>query len=304
VLFACLPQFIHPEPVVLHSSMPLYQVFYTLSSLSFYHHFLFYIGLLANALLLNRVVIKHQLLLKNTNLVASVLVLLAVLVPNSLTLNPIVLANVFLILALDKTLTLYNQPKVYHLCFQVGFLIGIAAHFYLPAALLLLLFFVALLVIRTFVWRDWIIAILGFLVPFCYSWTYFFWNDALNDYYALFTVLPKTFPHALSQVKELQQLALAVISTVGLVAVYREMSHATVRHKNLLTVVLCYFGLSLFMLFMRDMMLADLYVMCWIPLSIMLSVYLQSLRKKWLAEVSFLLLVLLGIFNFAAAVWP
>jgi hypothetical protein len=296
-LAVCFPQFMNPTNNLVDRPMPLYALVNAFASGPFLQHFFFYLVLIINALLLNSIVIKHQLLLKNTNLVASLFLLIAATATNALTLSPLLFANVFLILALDKTLTLYNQQKVFSLCFQVGFLVAIAAHLYRPAALFLFLFFIALLVIRTFVWRDWIIALLGFLVPFLYSWTYYFWNGELSVYYGLLFSLSEVFQRSEFQWNTLQVVSGGVFAFAGVLSVYREMSKATVRHKNLLTIVLFYFGLTLLSFLFFSTGLNALFLMALAPLSIMLSIYLQSFKKRWKAELSFFLLLSFTIFN-------
>ena len=302
-LLVCMPLFLKPVFIDPVHPMPLYLLIDTGLQYAVLKHILLFLVLILNALLLNYVVNKHDLLLRNTNLVASVFLFMAAFIPNALTLNPVLLSNLFLILALDKTLTLYNQNRVFNLCFQTGFLVAVAAHFYLPSVLMLFLFFIALLVIRTFVWRDWVITIMGFLVPFMYSWVYYFWMNTLPDYYAAILSFATFFQNGGEAFNWaiINKLVFALLAIVGTVSLYRQSTHATVRHKNLLTIILFYFGLVLFGLFLSAMDLNALFLMSLIPLSIMISILLQSLKKKWMTEMTFLILLALALSSLLTA---
>lgn len=248
--------------------------------------------ILAGGFLWNRVVARHHLLVRNTNLPATIYVILFGLTSSMVSMNPVIFANLFLIMALDRILSIYNQPRVYELSFQIGILISLAAHFYILSSFFMLLFFAALIIIRTFDWRDWVIALMGFLVPFLYSWTYHFWYDRLPEYNEALTsfsgYLGKgDFPLVLLY----QKIGYLFFAGAGLLWILGQIGRETVRQKNLLSLVLICFGIAVLTFALSGVGWADIFLFSAIPLTIMLSTFFQSVKRNWLAELLFLFFI-------------
>ena len=83
--------------------------------------------------------------------------------PNQLT--PQIFTNVFILYAIYKLLDTYRKENVLSQLFEAAFWLGISAYITVSSIISFPLFFIMLLILRPFYWRDWAIVILGFLTP-------------------------------------------------------------------------------------------------------------------------------------------
>ena len=96
--------------------------------------------------------------------------------PNQLT--PQIITNVFVLYSIYKLLDTYRKENVLSQLFEAAFWLGISGYITISSIISFPLFFIVLLILRPFYWRDWAIAILGFIAPIfiCESIAY------LSDY--------------------------------------------------------------------------------------------------------------------------
>jgi hypothetical protein len=100
--------------------------------------------------------------------------------PNYLTMHAMLPAGIFCIIALNSILSMYGQQDAYHQLFTAGFSIGIASLFYVPLAFLLFLIWFTLITYRISSWREYVISVISFSLPFLYYISWLFWNDNLT----------------------------------------------------------------------------------------------------------------------------
>jgi hypothetical protein len=103
--------------------------------------------------------------------------LLCVACVNPLQLTPQLLTNVFVLYAIYKLLDAYRHTDVLNQVFEASFLLGCSAFITISSVISFPLFFIILLILRPFFWREWVIALLGFFVPeFIYECTAYLTN--------------------------------------------------------------------------------------------------------------------------------
>jgi len=92
-------------------------------------------------------------------------------------LNLQIFAVLILVFGVQKMLKL-SQPSATHGdVFDLGFLIGLASLFYLPCLVFFIWIYQALLLLRNFSFREWLMPIVGFLLPFFYLYLFYFLTD-------------------------------------------------------------------------------------------------------------------------------
>lgn len=87
---------------------------------------------------------------------------------------PALLANIFVLLGLNKHLSVYRQPAVLSFYFESAFWYGIAAVLFSPFIVLLPGMVIAILITRSFNWREVFVPIVVFCVPFLYWLAWFY----------------------------------------------------------------------------------------------------------------------------------
>jgi hypothetical protein len=79
--------------------------------------------------------------------------------------TPQLLTNVFIFYSIFKLLDTYRNNDVMSQIFEGAFLLSCSAFITISSVISIPLFFIILLILRPFYWREWVIALLGFITP-------------------------------------------------------------------------------------------------------------------------------------------
>jgi hypothetical protein len=90
-------------------------------------------------------------------------------------LHPALIAILFFLAALDKVLASYKKEGLSTNYFEATFLLGVGSLFYFNLIYFILIVWVALLILRPVIWREWVLSIMGILTP----WFFFLIYDYL-----------------------------------------------------------------------------------------------------------------------------
>lgn len=134
------------------------------------------------ALLINIIVAKFRMANGVSLFPGLIYALLTSMFPEFLSLSPALMANTFFIVALWELYETYRKNNVAGNIFNVGFWIGVASLFYFSEVVFLVLALIGLNVLRVFKFKELLMLLIGFLVPYIISSVYFFWNDSLKAF--------------------------------------------------------------------------------------------------------------------------
>jgi hypothetical protein len=76
------------------------------------------------------------------------------------------LTNVFILLSLNMLLDTYREDEALRKIFNAAFFLGISVFVSIAGMFTFPLFFIILIILRPFHWREWVIALIGLCVPF------------------------------------------------------------------------------------------------------------------------------------------
>jgi hypothetical protein len=129
-------------------------------------------------LLISFMAVKQEVVDKQNYFPVFIFLLLSIVSINPNQLTPQIITNVFVLYSIYKLLDTYRKENVLSQLFEAAFWLGISAYITISSIISFPLFFIVLLILRPFYWRDWAIAILGFIAPIfiCESIAY------LSDY--------------------------------------------------------------------------------------------------------------------------
>ena len=296
--------FLHYYRVVEPNGMPLYDlVLYLMHGMPlFIYAIVGFILTTSQAIHLNRVLNKHEVLYKQSWIPALLYVLIVALLPPFLWFHPLLFVNSILIFALDKIFSLYKNQNVLSMDFDSCLLLSLSALFYLPAIVLFLIYILAIIILRPFSWRDWVVGVMGFVLPFFFAFTYYFLIDGLQGFYE------RVFITGIKKQIDLHHIftyqytfSLAMTGVLFVLAFLRLQSNY---YKNVMKARLIQQLLLLLMLIglisvlvSRDEELYRFNILA-IPVSVFLGYYFLSGKKQWLSEVVFLVLVGSWVYNF------
>jgi len=178
-----IPAIVHPISAV-NSSVdgPLYSML-----ISWMHGFPMLTVTLALLMVVIQALILFYIFQANgffgrSNFLPAIIILLAFSWnPAFQTMHALLPALLFVILALYSILSMYGQQSAYHQVFTAALSIGIASLFYLPVAYLLLFVWFSLVTYRISGWREYVISIFGFSIPYIYYASWLFWNDNVTQ---------------------------------------------------------------------------------------------------------------------------
>lgn len=194
-----------------------------------------------NAIFLNYIYNKHDFFERNTYLPSLIYLLIVCFFPMSIDLNGDLFAHLFIILALHELLNIKQADDCRHTAFNAGLFIGLATTMNPVFLYFLPVFSLSLLSIRTFVFREHILAIIGFIIPF--SWLFYanpsFFYSKLFDFNAQL---------AYDGLSNYLLVSPHVVTILLLILAYRaigiRITKSSIRFKRLMTMVLYLFLLS------------------------------------------------------------
>jgi hypothetical protein len=166
------PMFLHPYMPVLHKEDNyLYRLILSWLD-SFFHNTpvffaaLSFVLLFTQATLFNRICNHQKILPKPTFLPGMAYVLVTSLLPDWSHFSAPLLLNSIMIWTWYKMMALYNNNRPDSAIFNIGVLTGVVTLLYVPALFFLLLVFFALVTMRPFRIREWLMGLLGFTFPY------------------------------------------------------------------------------------------------------------------------------------------
>lgn len=190
--------------------------------------------LTTNALLINYIYNKHDFFERNTYLPSLIYVLIVCFFPMSIALNGDIIAHFFIILALHELLDIKQSDDARKIAFNAGLFIGLGTTMNPIFIYVLPVFSLALLTIRTFVFREHLLVILGFIIPFL--WLYYV---NANFHLALFDFKAELNYNGLSYYL---LIVPHVIVILLLLFAYRaiglRLTKSSIRFKRLMTMIL------------------------------------------------------------------
>lgn len=290
--------FLNPVVPLTEHSAPLYRLLISgIGQYPFLITLTSFILIFCEALLLNYIVEKNEIIESNTYLPALAYVILMSLQPEMFSLHPIIIANLFILLALHKLMQTYRKETAYSEAFDTGFFISLACLFYIPSFVFILLLWIGLIIIRPFVWREWAISLLGLSVPWIYLIFAYFWKEKMDmlQYEALYQTLivpGKSFSTVSLSYPNYLQIAVLLVAAFFTAGRFSgDFSKGTVRSRSNLLLLLYFFILSIVSLFLAPEYSIAYLSFLSIPFSILFSSYLLLAKKEWLAELIFILLI-------------
>jgi hypothetical protein len=276
---------------------PLYNaLFRNLGEFSIVCSFIAIAFLFFEALLANYMLSENDLIPRNSYIAAFIYVIISGFFADIIILNPVLMANIFIIAAIWLFLKLYEEHEAYATVFNIGMLTSVASMFYFPSAVFILLIWIGFVLYRMFSWREWFISILGFLFPYIFLASYYYWNDCLiikiSEYKQalhfinFFDFSPTMYVYIIIAVLGL----LLFISVLKLLFIINEKS-IRIRKFLLLfiwTLIICFVSLNL----SAEYGILG-FVMLLLPVSVFFTLYMSFIKRARLAEYILFILILL-----------
>lgn len=181
--------------------------------------------LLIIALFVNMILIKRDLIPNQSFLGAVVFILLSWLTPGGPFLFNGLLVTLLLLISLNSLMNMYMKPHPYSDVMTATIAIGVAS-FFIPETIIFLFLFVWLgfFTLRITSWREWIISIVGFLVPYFYLGVYLFFTDQLWPFYQKYVGYIQNYTLLLQPVSLINTITIILLILLWLIVFFRVLS--------------------------------------------------------------------------------
>lgn len=249
-------------------------------------------------LFFNSMLSVNQLVTRNSSIGAFVFVLCLCCVQIQDEYYPFILANTFIMMAMQTIYLIYQVEKPEAYLMNSGFFVAIASMFYYPAIILIIWVLLSLIIMDIKELKHFLIPVLGFLFPYFVLFVCFYFNhslsDRLQDYALAFNDLG------------LEKLGLTTMGTIALILVFVFMGLSlmmiksgnadnSVATRKKVNVTLWLFGFSFIMLFMQKPVVCN--GLIFMVLAVVVSMALCYVKKSKIVDIALIILMLAIIAN-------
>jgi len=246
------------------------------------------------AIMINRIVLRHRLMITPNYLAAFVYIIMMSLLPDFLMLHPFIIANTFFIFAMTEIVITYKEAKPALHIFNIGFLIGLASWFYLPFLIFYFFFSLALLIMRSYNLIERGQLLFGFITPFWMIGIYLFWQGNLGDVWQSYFLDNLNFPKGLFVMDRTYLISLSLSLLVIVIALFsygsmiRKKGIQTEKITDILFWIFIFSFLAIF--FWQDLSLYH-YLFIAFPASVLLGNSMLQIKSVAVSEMLGLALI-------------
>ncbi len=278
-------------PVIYHTGYPGESWLYSLEQNPFIHWLSAIILISSGALTANKVFNRHEFHSSAVYVPGLIYALLGVLFClHGISLSAL-LANVFVLGGIDQVLRIYRQHRALSEYFKAGIMMGLAALLFPPLLVLAAASWIAILYTRSFVWREYVVTLLAFSVPFIWWLGLRYIVGAEGPPILLFRTILINWYTEIGEMGWWEKIALllSVVSFLfGLPRFISPRSRLTNRARNIFTVFLL-FGGSIVLAFMLHVIFTGEWNMIplLVPFTFVLGLWYTNYRYSLMAPFVF-----------------
>lgn len=270
----------------------LYSYFFVSGHSFILNQIILLVVIMAGAFFVNFLSIEQEITSKTNYLPAFFYILFAFSGNTKSSIEPLLTANLFILPCVYFLINSYRKDHALADFYKAGLLMGLASFFCIHYIVVFPLSFIALLILRTFNWREWSVLLLGLVTPLyiyvsiCYLTT--------NDAFAVFAMVKEATSGLQKPIMSEYYIGFIFISILSIVfALTHYLGKGfggkvkTQKTKYILIWMLLFCLLMVFFEQMSDMILLP----CIIPLSIIIGDYLSEIKQLKIANTLLVLFV-------------
>lgn len=248
---------------------------------------------LFQAFFLNKIISHFNFFNKPNFLTALMYMTLVSLFLPFLIISPTLICNFIAIWMLSKLFNIYKQSDVKGLMFDLGIIVAIGSLVYFPFVVMLLLLWIALIIYRPFIWREWITPLLGFINVYFLLGVVYYWLNRFDDFKAILSPFSNPLPHSISiDYKDYIVLIPVGITLLFFLAILKDQYFRSIVHIRKSFQLLFYMiVLIIASFYLNETISINHFLLCAPPLAIYLAYYFTYAKPKWLYESLYLIII-------------
>ena len=296
-----LPSLIRPETYLFYSGedmMPLYRpVAWLMAQSKFLNSIVPLIMLVLLSFLAIRLNIQYAFIRIRTFLPASLLIFITSGLISLHAMHPVYFAVFFLLFAIDRIFDSYEKNKIHSNAFDASLLISIGSLFYLNLIFFFPVVWIGLLIIHKQIkWRDFILPLVGLILPWIFTFTVYFFSNRLLDFLIILEKNIFSSNNFLAGNISLQVYLglLVLITLLGSFFLLSQYDEKKISSRKFFQVFFFVFLISLVLIVVIPAVSQEIFIILAIPLSFLIANYLVFMKRGFWGEL-ILYLLLAGV---------
>jgi hypothetical protein len=250
-------------------------------------------SLCGGAFLFNYVVNNNETLSKPSFFPAFIYLLISFEGFTSFEFHPAFMSNLLIVLGVMRMMKSYRVENAKAMFFDGAFMISSATLFYFPSITLIPLVFICLLILRPFLWREWVISLMGIAAPHLLAASIMYLMGTLSRYYneGMFSGFSLT---SLQLEFGSQYFVLVCITFLFLLLVFNRLSGGSsrkIRQQKNINILSFWFLLGIGGIFYEVPYRTSIPLLCVPPVAGLLGEWLGNIRRSTLSDFALLLLM-------------
>ena len=282
--------FLRIIPIDLNINAPLAQfIFNWVSTFEDYYFFSAVSAsflVLLQAWMVNHLVVKHTILMKDSFLPALLFVLINSFYPQQMFLSPQLIANLFIILMFQRLCNLYESEKPLYIVLDSGLYLGMAVLFNYDTLIYLPFILISVILMTYFNIRFILASFFGLILPIYLLGVLFFMMDNLND---LIIIINNSLN------RKIPWFLITIIVFASGISLQLNYFKNKVKTRRILITLVLYIVISVLLTLIEDHNVV--FAVCYlsVPVSIIMANYFMSKKLVILKEILFLSLVITAV---------
>ncbi len=213
-------------------------------------------------------------------------------------LTPALISSTLIIFVFYRTFSSYKNEGMSINFLDAGLLVALASLFYFPSIFFFICLLLTLLLIRPFIWREWVFAFIGLLIPYIFVFSiYYLIDEPVSD---LFSGMEKDFSNLpvkfrLSQI--VNWIYVIAFTAVASYYIARAIDSMKIHARKFFLVFLTFFIMSaLLFLIIRGSGTGMIYFGA-VSLSYLFTHYFVKCRHNWINTITLVIFILLLIWQ-------
>ncbi|MEO6290928.1 MAG: DUF6427 family protein, partial [Ginsengibacter sp.] len=191
------------------------------------------------------------------------------------------LINTFIIWVWAQMSTLYINQHVKTTLFNIGIAIGVSTFFYFPSLAFAILIVFGLLLTRPPKIAEWLIALLGILIPWYFLFAYLFFTDKLYGFHV--PGIEIDYPlFAKNNIEFAGIVLIAVFTIIGAFFVQLNTRRQVVQVRKSWGLMALYFIVAFFIPFINSSYNFKYWFLVTVPISAFIASAFFYIEKKWI----------------------
>ena len=213
--------------------------------------------------------------------------------------HPVYFALLFLMLSVDRIFQSYELQKFHESAFEAGLFIGIGSLFYMSLIFYFPIIWIGFSLIKKRPeWRNFVLPVLGLLVPWLFAWSYYFLTNQIPVFLQTISINISFDNHFLRGNIPLQIYLgfLTLITLLGSVFLLNQYDEKKISTRKYFQIFFLIFLISFALLFAVPAVSQEILILMSLPLTYLISNYLIFLKRQFWSNLLMYLFIALVIY--------